>query len=205
MRTLWLYVDPPLDPSSDQARSLLRRELLQPEYHQENLVQRLMDWFERLINRGLGRASETPPLTTFAIMVVVVLLAGALAFLLSRARRTARSAEARRSVLTDESVTAAELRARALAAMADEQWEEALVDAFRSLALRQVERGRLEDTPGLTAHEVAGALAAEFPHQRERIDASADVFDSVLYGDRSASHDQAAGVLSLDDELAGVR
>ena len=80
-----------------------------------------------------------------------------------------------------------------------------MVDAYRALAVRQVERGRLDDTPGATAHEVARALAAEYPHQRPRVDASAALFDAVLYGDRPASRDQAAGVLALDDELATVR
>ncbi len=81
-----------------------------------------------------------------------------------------------------------------------------MVDAYRALAVRQVERGRLADTPGATAHEVAGrAGAASTRTSGPRVDASAALFDAVLYGDRPASRDQAAGVLALDDELATVR
>ena len=40
-------------PSGDEARSLLRRELLHPEYHQDNLVLRLVNWLSRLLDRGL--------------------------------------------------------------------------------------------------------------------------------------------------------
>jgi hypothetical protein len=200
-----LLLDPPLDPSPDEARSLLRRELLKPEYHDQNLLQRIPTWVDRQVNRGLDAASGAPPLSTFAAMVLLVLLVGALAWLLTRARATARTERGQRAVLTDEVVSAAELRARAERAFAEERYVDAVIDAYRALAVRQVERGRLDDAPGATAHEVALALAAEYPHQRPRVDASAALFDAVLYGDRPASRDQAAGVLALDDELATAR
>lgn len=200
-----LLLDPPLDPSPDEGRSLLRRELLKPEYNEQNPILRLLDWLERQVDRGLDAASDTPPLQTFTAMVLLVVLVGALAWLVSRARRTQRTPQDKRAVLTDEVITAAELRARAEAALAEGRCEDALVDAFRALAVRQVERGRLDDTPGATAHEIALSLASEYPHQRPQVDTSAGLFDSVLYGDRSATRDQAVGVLALDDELAGVR
>ena len=68
-----------------------------------------------------------------------------------------------------------------------------------------MERGRLADTPGATAHEVAVALGAEFPHLRERVHRGGTLFDAVLYGDRPATASQAAEVLSLDDELLARR
>jgi hypothetical protein len=200
-----LLLDPPLDPSPVDAESLLRRELLKPEYHDQNLLQRIPTWVDRQVSRGLDAASGAPPLSTFAAMLVLVLLVGALAWLLTRARATARTERGQRAVLTDEVVSAAELRARAERAFAEERYVDAVIDAYRALAVRQVERGRLDDAPGATAHEVALALAAEYPHQRPRVDASAALFDAVLYGDRPASRDQAAGVLALDDELATVR
>lgn len=197
--------DPPLDPTPDEARSLLRRELLAPDYHDQDLVQRLVTWLERLVSRGVANASGAPPLQTLAVMVLAVALVAGLALLLSRARRSTRAPADRRSVLTDEAVTAEQLRARALLALDEGRHEDALVDAFRALALRQVERGRLEDTPGATAHEVALALGAEHPPLRARVRAGADLFDSVLYGGRRATREQALAVLVLDDDLAGVR
>ena len=197
--------DPPLEPSSDEARSWLRRELLEPDYHQQNLVQRLVTWLQRQVDRGLAAAEDTPPLTTFAAMLVLLLLVAGLAWLVSRARRNTRSRPTGGAVLTEEILTAAALRARAEAALAAGRHEDALVDGFRALAVRQVERGRLEDTPDATAHEVADALATAYPHQRPRVDGSARLFDLVLYGDRAATRDQASGVLALDDELAGLR
>lgn len=196
-----LLPDPPLDPSGSEARSRLRRELLRPEYHDQNLLQRVLDWVLRKVSSGIDQASQAPPLSTFMAMVVFVGLALALGWLASRARRTAREREDRQPVLTDEVVTADELRARAEAALAAGRHEEAVVDGFRALAVRQVERGRLPDTPGATAHEVAESLAREYAARADRVRASALLFDGVRYGDRPATREQAESVLALDDDL----
>ncbi len=195
----------PLDPSGDEARSWLRRELLHPEYHQQNVVEQAITWLQRQVGKGIDAASHAPPLSTFAAMLVFLLLAGGLVWLLSRASRTARQPAAQGPILADESVSAEQLRTRAETALAEGRHAAALVDGFRALAVRQVERGRLDDLPGATAHEVAAALASAYPEQRERVGASAALFDQVLYGDRPATREQAAAVLALDDELAGRR
>ena len=96
-----IWLDPPLDPSGSEARSKLRRELLHPEYHQQNLLQQIFDWIERQVSSGLDAASEAPPLSTLTAMVIFVGLVAALAWLASRARRTARDREEKRAVLTD--------------------------------------------------------------------------------------------------------
>jgi hypothetical protein len=197
--------DPPLDPSPDEARSELRRELLRPEYYEDNLLQRLLTWLERQLDKGVEAAVDAPPLQTFAAMLTAVLLVGALIWLGSRARVGARAAREAQSVLTGEAITADALRARAEAALAEGRNEDALVDGFRALAARQVERGRLLDTPDATAHEVADLLASEYPDRRPRVASAAALFDSVLYGDRPATRDQAADVLALDDDLAVLR
>jgi hypothetical protein len=198
-------LDPPLTPPPDEARSKLRRELLRPEYNEQNLVQRILSWAERQIGKGLDAAADAPPLSTLAAMVILVGLVGLLGWLLSRSRRTARARDDDRAVLTDEVISADELRARAEAALADGRHEDAVVDGFRAVATRQVERGRLADAPGATAHEVAVALGHEFPHLRERVDAGGALFDAVLYGDRPATAVQAESVITLDDELLARR
>lgn len=198
--------EPPLDPSGDEARDLLQRELTDPAYYQDNLVQRILDWIGRQVDGTVEGSRDTPALTWFAITLVVVLLVGTLAFLAARARGTARARPDREGdVLTAEVVTAAELRARAEQAMTEGRHGAAVVDGFRALALRQVERGRLEDSPGITAHEVAAALAAEYPGTAARTAAGADLFDAVMYGERPATREQAAAVLDLDVELARAR
>lgn len=195
--------EPPLDPSGDEARSLFERELVRPEYHDRDLFQQLLDWLDRFVNGTIDAASDAPPLSTFAAMVAFLLLATGLGLLLSRARRTARVARGRSAVLTDETVTARELRERAERALAEGRNVDAVVDGFRAIAVRQVERGLLDDLPGATAHEVAVAVGAAHPGQRQQVDSTAALFDSVRYGDRPASAAQAVGVLELDDALAG--
>ena len=194
-----------LDPSPAEAESLLRRELLKPEYYQDNWIQRLLDWLARQLDRGIDAAVAFPAASTFAAMLIAVLLVGGLVWLASRAQRSVRAPRAKAFVITDEPVSAAELRARAEAALAEGRTEDAVADGFRALAVRQVERGRLEDTPGTTAQEAARALADEYPGLGERVGGSAALFDAVIYGDRPATRDQAVDVLELDEELGSRR
>jgi cbb3-type cytochrome oxidase subunit 3 len=202
LRALASPADAPLDPSPGEARSWLQRELLHPEYHQQNVVERLITWVDRQIGAGFATAGLV---ATAVAMLIFLLLLGGLVWILSRIQRNRRARARAGPVLGHDVISAAELRARAEAALADGRPEEALVDGFRALAVRQVERGRLEDSPGATAHEVALSLAAEFPEQGDRVGDNARLFDLVLYGDRPATPAQATGVLTLDDELAGTR
>ena len=201
----WPLADPPLDPSGDEARSALRQELAKPEYHDANLIERIQRWLQRLFENGADAARDLPTLGAFAAIVVGLALAVGIGLLASRARSTARARTEREPALTSEVITAAALRSRAEEALAEGRFDDALVDAYRALAVRQVERGRIEDLPQATAHELAAGLGAEFPAQRHLVDRSADLFDSVLYGDHPATREQAVDVLALDDELAGRR
>lgn len=197
--------DAPLDPSPDQADSLLRRELLRPEYHDQNLMQQFLHWLSRHFDTALHKASSAPPLGAAGALVAFLLLLVLVGWLFSRARQTARTPAAAGAVLTGEPVTAADLRARALAAIAGGDAATAVVEGFRALTLRQIEGGVLDDQPGATAHEVAISLGVSFPERRNRIEAVANLFDLVLYGDRPAELEQARAVLALDDDLVGVR
>lgn len=205
MTLLLRAADPPLDPSGDEARSLLGRELAHPEYHEANVLQRLLEWLDRLFNDTVNATSQSGPLTLFLASMAALLLVLALVALISRARRSPRVARAEGPVVEDRHATADELRAAAERALSTGQHAEAVVEGFRAITVRQVERGGLEDRPGATAHEVAAALAATHPDQRARVSASAQLFDAVRYGDRPASRDQASEVLALDDALAGRR
>ena len=200
---LAILTEPPLDPSPDDASSLLRRELVRPEYHDRDVLQQVLDWIDRAVEGAVDAASRTPPLSTFAAMVAFLLLALGLGWLVSRARRTARVARDRAVLPAGTTPRAADLRARAELALAEGRAEDAVLDAFRALTVRQVERGLLDDRPGATAHEVAVAVGAAHPDQRPRVDGTAALFDAVRYGDRPASPAQARAVLELDAVLAG--
>lgn len=196
---------PPLAPSPDDARDDLRRELIEPPYNDQDLLQRLLDWVQRRIDGAIEGASSLPALTWLAVTVIAVALGAGLVLLLSRARLTARRRADDAAVLTGEHVTAAELRARAEGALKAGRYGEAVVDGFRALAVRQVERGRLDDTPGSTAREVAAALAEQHPGQRGGLDEGARLFDAVMYGDRPATREEADAVLAIDTSLQAPR
>ncbi|TWG99774.1 uncharacterized protein DUF4129 [Nocardioides sp. J9] len=196
-------LEPPLDPSGDEARRSLRRELADPKYYDTDLLQRLRDWLERTVGRTIEGVSGSRPLSALLAILVAMALVAAVILIVSRARRTARAGRRPAAALTDEMITAAELRARAEAALAAGDSSAALVDAFRALAVRQVERHRIEDVPQATAHELARALAAEFPAHAGAVHHGADLFDQTLYGEREATPGQARELLDLDDALAG--
>jgi hypothetical protein len=195
---------PPLQPSGDEGRRLLRDELVRGEYHR-HLLQRILGWLWRRLEGGVGAASGTNGVTAFVTMLIGAVLLVGLVVLLSRVRRDRRQRAAAQAVLPDDRPSAAELRQRAEAALVDGRYADAVTDGFRALAVRQVERGRLHDQPGATAHEVAASLATSYPSHGVRVGRTADLFDATLYGDHPAGHDDATGVLELDDALAGAR
>lgn len=199
-----LLVDPPLVPTPEQGRDLMRRELLDPAYHQD-VTQRLLAWLQRRLLDVLDAASGAPPLSAFAAMAVGLLLVLALVWLATRGRTASQRRSGADAILPDASVSAREWRERAELALAEERHSAALVDAFRALVARQVERGRLDAAPGTTAHEVTEALQSAYPDRAAEMSEGARLFDLVLYGDRSATREQAELVLVLDDELAGTR
>jgi len=200
-----LLAEPPLTPTPDEAREALRRELLKAEYHDTNLLSRFVKWLGHAVDRTQAAASGSSLLTTLATMIVLLVLVAGIGWLVARTRRSPGTHDREGGVLTAEVVTAAQLRRRAEAALAAGRYGEALVEAFRALTLRQVERGRLDDIPGATAHEVALALESTYPMHSDRVDTSAALFDAVRYGGRAANAAQAGEVLALDDDLAGAR
>lgn len=203
--------DPPLVPSGDQGRSLLRRELLAPEYTRDSLINRILNWFFDQFSAVADRASQASTWVTAAAVLVAIVIIAALILLLSRARWRSRAAAPESSaVLLDDGLSADQLRARAELALTQGRSEDALVDGYRAIAVRAIERRRIDDLPGATAHEIAIALAeafggpAERGEQGDQLRAAAELFDLVLYGDRSATAAQARAVLALDDNLVGV-
>lgn len=194
---------PPLDPSGAEGRRLLREELLHAEYHRTGLWDRLLGWLGRLFQGGVDTASASSLLTALVTVVVVVLLLVGLLLLLSQMRRDhSRRRQRAEAVLPADRPAAGELRRRAEEALAGGRFSDAVVDGFRALAARQIERGRLDDRPGATAHEIAALLATSYDGHGRRIAGAADLFDVTLYGERPATADQARLMLALDDELA---
>ncbi len=179
-------------PSPSEAREAVRRELLDPRYRDRDQVTRLLDWLRGLLEQGLVAVGDASAASTWVATVLLLALALALLLLASRARRTARSRPRPGDVLGALGPDADALRARAERLHAEGRHDEALLEAFRALARREVERGRLVEDPGATAREVAASL------DDDRVRRAAELFDAVLYGGSGATAEQAADVLALD-------
>jgi len=189
----------PADLSGDEARDRLRRELLHPDY-QGDVLQNFLERVQRWMDEVLTAASGVPVLTWGAGLVVAAVLLLALGLLLSRVRGDAARRAAVLGPVLAHRVSADEHRARAEAALATGDAREAVVEGYRALAVRQVERRRVDDVPQATAHEVGDLLAEAFPDDRARVRTAADDFDLALYGDRPVDPAAARAVLVLDDE-----
>ncbi|MBR7743537.1 DUF4129 domain-containing protein [Phycicoccus sp. BSK3Z-2] len=199
-----VVADAPLDPTSDEARAWLERELSSGVYTpRPGLLERIREWLDELFSATGGGS-----LPAFVLPVVLVLaVAVAVLVLLAVLRRDVGRASGASGggVLDVPDVPADTLRDRAVAALRAGDWDTAVLDGLRAVARRAVERVVLDDAPGRTAHEVAQDLARRFPDEATALAAAADAFDAVRYGDVRATRERAEHVVALEDRLASAR
>lgn len=201
---------PTAAPGPDDARERLGRELLRPEYHEEDLLQRLVDAIERFFAQAVEHAAGLPMVSVAAALAVGLVLVLVAAVLLSRLRRAgSRSGDRSGPVHGEHRASADEHRAAALEAYDRGDHGTCVAEAFRATVLRPVEAGTLLERPGATAAELARELGrldlSPEGERRGRVDALARVFDAVVYGHRTAGREQALEALAVDDLVAGVR
>lgn len=193
-----------IKPGPGPARSWVEQELSRREYHQ-SLVEQLLGWLQELWERLQGSALDASPLSTGAAVLALAVVAVLAGLLVSRARREPSRQVSRDGVLGPGTVSAERHREAALAALAGGSFGEAVVEAFRAVAARAVERGLLQERPGLTAHELAEALAPVFPVHAPALRGAATRFDLVFYGGEQSSEADARTVLDLDEALRRTR
>ena len=202
-----LVSDPPLDPSAEEGRRLLREELGKLAYDTEgSVLDRLQRWVNERLEGLAGQGSD------FVGRLLLLLLAAALVILavlvvvrLRGGPRAARQGAVEGSVLGEESLTAEEYRARARAAEARGDHSAALLDWFRAIARSGDERALLDDQPGRTAHELVRALGPFFPGERAALVSAGDRFDDVRYGGRVVGEPEASTMRELDQVIARAR
>lgn len=198
----WLD-QPPLDPSSEQARQWVRDELARGSYQTEpSLFQRFVEWLLSHLQPGSG--SGVSPWVAILVVLVVIGLA-VLVVLFVRREPAPDRGERVGGAVDDEGLTARDYRRRADAAAAQGDWDTVVVDRYRAVAAAAVERALLTELPGRTADEVAIALGPIFPVHRDALGTAAAVFDEVRYGHLHASRSQADALAALDQTLASTK
>jgi hypothetical protein len=197
-----------LDPGNAEARAWLRTELARAAYRDtrdplQRAIDAVVDWFIRLLAGAEGPAR---PLPTFVAGFVAVALVALVAYLLRFVRRTPRRHdEEQANLLGGERLTAADLRTRAQRAFDQGRYAACLLEAMRAIARGCVERTLLEDSPSLTAHEIAERLAGVFPAQAADLRWSAARFDAVAYGGATASRGEAQRLLQVEVAVREAR
>jgi hypothetical protein len=200
----WSLALASIRPDPGPARTWVEQELTRREYHQSP-VEQFFGWLQELWERLQVSAQSASPMSTGAAVLSLAVLAVLAGLLVSRARREPGRRVPRDGVLGPGTVSAQRHRDAALAALDRGSFGQAVVDAFRAVAARSVERGLLEERPGLTAHELAEALAPVFPDHAPALRGAATRFDLVFYGGERAVAADARAVLELDEQLRRAR
>jgi hypothetical protein len=190
-----------LFPDPDRARQWLGDELSRPDY-QESLIERFGRWVDDLrnsIDEATGKVGLMNPVLALVLLVV---LAGLLAFALSRLRRNVAVPQKVSAVFTEARQTAEQHRRSAHAALEQRRWNDAVVESVRAIASGLVERGLVAEQADVTVHELSESAAALFPGLAVRLRRTGIVFDETRYGDRPADEDRAREAVSLEIEVS---
>lgn len=190
-----------LFPDPDPARAWLANELSKPDYQPSlydriaGALQDLLNWLTRNLRLGEVTISWILIVALFAIVLIV-------GFALTRLRRSHRLADADHEVFGDERRSAADHRALAKAALAEDDMSTVVIESMRALTSDLIERGVVPDLLGLTSREVVESAARRFPSFLPRLRAGSRVFDETRFGGRTPSGAQAEEMMSLDHDLS---
>lgn len=192
------------EPDREQARRLLQEELSSAEYAEARpnpilqwlgeALAAVMEWFDSLSGAAPSLPGWVLPLILVAVAVVVLWLVRPRTNAAVRARQAA-------AVLSDRSIGPEQYRRTAAAAAAAGQHGQALAAWYRALVRQAEVRTVLAVKPGRTATEAAHGLGAAFPAEAAALQAAADGFNAVVYGERTSTLAQAAAVRDLDARL----
>lgn len=186
----------------DEARDAARRELGKRIYHTDDptLVQRIIGWITGWITDLVGAASRHlpggwPALVAIGVLILLIVVAVRLGV------GPVRRGGARRTLLTEAPLSAADHRAAAEAHAASGDHAQAIAERLRAIAADLDARAIVNARPGLTADELAAQAAAALPPYATRLQAAAHLFDDVRYGDRPATPEAYETLRTLDTDL----
>ena len=158
-----MRLDPPLDPTSPQARQWLEDELRKGIYHeQKGLLERIWDWLNELIS---GAGAGAGGLAGWTIWIAVAVIVAVVALVLVRSLHAERRMRApgRDGVLDGPTRTAAEHRASAARALEAGDADTAVLEAYRALTRSAIERTLLDRPPRSHRPRGGGRAGAGVP------------------------------------------
>ena len=196
----------PVDPTPNEARDWLVRELAKPVYARGS------DWLSDLVawlSEYLGGVNVQGGQATGTTLVVALLAAlfGSLLLWGVRARRVARTPREATTELIDAAITPEEYLATAQQAWSAGDWDAAVIAGFRAIVSDLDRRAVLGDRPGRTAREVAHDIATAFPDAAGDLHAAAEWFDVAAYGMQPpprATREQAGAIFALGASLRAM-
>lgn len=181
----------PRQPSADEAARELSKQIYQDE--KPSLLQRMVDWITGTIGHVLDRLQGHGPGGSVGLLILVLLVAVIAGGLIWKFGLPGRSASVRRK--TDPVTptrSAVEHEARADEYAAEGRFAEAVRERLRGVVAGLVARDLVDNRPGRTAHELALQAGQVLPGAAADLDAAAELFAEIWYGERTASaeHDQ---------------
>ena len=181
----------PRDPSADEAARELSKQIYQDE--KPSLLQRVIDWIQDTITSLLDQARGSSPGGNIGLLIFALLIVVIAAVLVWRFGLPSRAASVRRK--TDPVTptrSATEHASRADAYAAEGRWAEAVRERLRGVVAGLVTRDLVDNRPGRTAHEVAVEAGQVLPTAAGDLNAAAELFAEIWYGERAATaeHDQ---------------
>lgn len=204
----WLARAVPVDPDSDQATEWLVNELSKAPYQAakptlfDRISKSFLDWLESLT---IGDGSGIPPIAFVVLIALVItgIIAAILIYGIPRLNRKSRH----ETLLFGEADhrTSAQLREAAEKAAAKDDFSSAVADMFRSIARGLSERTLVTMTPGTTAHGFAVRAAAVLPECGTELAVSADTFDLIRYGRKSATRAQYEQLRALEARVRAAK
>lgn len=194
-----LATDAPVTPDGDTARGWVTDELSRAEYgHELSPLTRAIRWILQAVADALGGGTARPPVAAILLAVFAILLVVLVVLVVRNPVRLTHRASSS-AVFDGDERSLAQARALESAAVEAEDWDAAVVWAFRVLVLLLAESGTLRETPGLTAREAASQAGDARPGSQAELRWSADLFDAVRYGDTHATREDHARLHALHD------
>lgn len=198
MNTLAAHVALALEPTPDEARELLRRELSKNEYLEGQSVQGVLNWILQKIGTTVFRTAEG----TFNWMLLVIIAVVIIALIVGIYARVGREQKTVSATQALTSLSANEHRRRALD-LKNTDPTEALKAGFRAIIVR-LDATAATAAPGRTTGEITRLIAREYPALKYDVARCASKFDVATYRLETigtVTTQDVDAMLALDDEI----